>query len=153
MTNILRKLYRFLNNDESFLIFLGEIEGLVSKILSLAMVVVIIISVWDLLIFLVQNLRVGPQNLADQLILLFGLFLDILIALEVLENITAYLRNHVVQMELVVATSLTAIARKLIILDLGKVTGLQLIGLAVAIFALSISYWIVKNIRHKDSHH
>ena len=77
---------------------------------------------------------------------IFGLFLSVLIALEILENITAYLRKHVVQVELVIVTSLTAVARKIIILDLEKITGVSLIGLAVAILALSISYWIVRNI-------
>ena len=67
-----------------------------------------------------------------------------LIALEILENITAYLRKHVVQVELVIATALTAVGRKLIILDLEKVQGVSLLGLAAALFALSISYFIVK---------
>jgi uncharacterized membrane protein (DUF373 family) len=81
---------------------------------------------------------------------IFGLFLNVLIALEILENITAYLRKHVVQVELVIVTSLIAVARKIIILDLEKVTGLTIIGLAVAVLSLAISYWIIRssNIRH-----
>ncbi|MGB5973245.1 MAG: phosphate-starvation-inducible PsiE family protein, partial [Nodosilinea sp.] len=74
----------------------------------------------------------------------FGLFLTVLIALEILENITAYIQKHVVQVELVIATALTAVGRKFIILDLTKVTGTTLIGLAIAVFALSTSYWIVR---------
>ena len=50
---------------------------------------------------------------------IFGYFLDILIALEIMENVTAYLKRHVVQVELVIVTSLTAIARKIIIFDFG----------------------------------
>ncbi len=80
---------------------------------------------------------------------IFGLFLSVLIALEILENITAYLKKHVVQVELVIVTSLTAVARKIIILNLKEVSGVSLIGLAIAILALSISYFIVKNI-HAD---
>ncbi|MEL6816626.1 MAG: phosphate-starvation-inducible PsiE family protein, partial [Cyanobacteria bacterium J06598_3] len=79
---------------------------------------------------------------------IFGLFLSVLIALEILENITAYLRKHVVQVELVIVTSLTAVARKIIILDLKEVSGVSLIGLAIAILALSISYFIVKSVPH-----
>ncbi|MEB3210817.1 MAG: phosphate-starvation-inducible PsiE family protein, partial [Leptolyngbyaceae bacterium] len=75
----------------------------------------------------------------------------ILIALEVLENITAYLKRHVVQVELVIVTSLTAIARKIIIFDFEKAGGNELIGLGVAIFALSISYWIVRRITDNPS--
>jgi len=47
-------------------------------------------------------------------------FLNVLIALEILENITAYLRKHVVQVELVIVTSIIAVARKIIILDFEK---------------------------------
>lgn len=70
--------------------------------------------------------------------------MNILIALEILENITAYLRKHVFQVELVIVTSLIAVARKIIILDLDKVSGIDIIGLGIAILALSISYLIIR---------
>jgi uncharacterized membrane protein (DUF373 family) len=38
------------------------------------------------------------------------------------------------------------VARKIIILDLDKIDGLSLIGLAIAVLALSISYLVVKNV-------
>jgi uncharacterized membrane protein (DUF373 family) len=59
--------------------------------------------------------------------------LTVLIALEILENITAYLRKHIIQVELVIVTSIIAIARKIIILDFEKTSGIDLIGLAIAI--------------------
>lgn len=109
------------------------------------MVAVLIVAVVDLIFVLIRELLSEPYGFfASTLIEIFGLFLNILIALEVLENITAYLKKHVVQVELVIGTSLTAVARKIIIFDFNKATGVDLIGLAVAIFALSISYWIVR---------
>ena len=71
---------------------------------------------------------------------IFGMCLDVLIALEILENLTAYLKKPVIQSELVLVTSLIAVSGKVIILDLDKTGGFDLIGLALAIFALSISY-------------
>jgi uncharacterized membrane protein (DUF373 family) len=121
--------------DKSFISGIDQVEGLVSKILSIVMVVVILFAVGDLIIILGEQLFTSPK----------GFFLNILIALEILENITAYLRKHVIQVELVIVTSLIAVARKIIILDLEKATGLDIIGLAVAIFALSISYWIIRH--------
>ncbi len=128
-----------------------NIEVLVSKVLSLAMVVVIVASIFDLGVYLVNELfttSYGEFN--EVLFTIFGLFLNILIALEILENITAYLRKHVVHVELVIVTSLIAVARKIIILDLDKVTGGTIIGLGVAVLSLSIAYWIIRssNIRH-----
>ncbi|MBE9177353.1 phosphate-starvation-inducible PsiE family protein [Oculatella sp. LEGE 06141] len=132
-------------SDENFLKALGGVETLVSKILSIAMVVVLLVAVADLCLFLAQQLLSEPYGSFSQtLIEIFGLFLNILIALEVLENITAYLRRHIVQVELVIVTSLTAVARKIIIFDFNKAGGLDLIGLAVASLALALSYWIVR---------
>lgn len=159
--NWLRRLIRSLRDrwrDDNFLAMLGNIEALVSKILSLAMILVILVSVYDLTIFLVRDFLV-PEILEPDfgrfgvsLFKIFGLFLNVLIALEILENITAYLKKHVIQVELVIVTSLIAVARKIIILDFEKKTALDLIALGVAIFALSGSYWIVRNVNRKDDH-
>ncbi|MBD2449852.1 phosphate-starvation-inducible PsiE family protein [Nostoc sp. FACHB-152] len=80
----------------------------------------------------------------DKLFDIFGSFLTILIAIELLENITGYLQKHIIQVELVIVTSLIAVARKIIILDLKKVSDNELFGLACAIIALSVGYGIVK---------
>ncbi|WP_371357364.1 phosphate-starvation-inducible PsiE family protein [Hydrocoleum sp. CS-953] len=50
-------------------------------------------------------------------------------------------------------TSLIAVARKIIIYDLDKKGGDALVGLAFAIFALSISYWIISSRKKPPSHH
>lgn len=153
LRDVSRKISRA-GKDEEFLGFIKIIETLVSKLLSLAMIVVILIAVIDLGVILGKELifdrSIGRFN--DFLVDLFGLFLNILIALEILENITAYLRKHVVQVELVIVTSLIAVARKIIILDLEKIDGTELIGLGIAILALSISYWIVRHINSKSHH-
>ncbi|NJL44918.1 MAG: phosphate-starvation-inducible PsiE family protein [Leptolyngbyaceae cyanobacterium SM2_3_12] len=132
--------------DANFLKRLGQFEGLVSKVLSLAMIVVVFVIVIDLGIVLTKSLMTSsPEGFFGQTLTdIFGLFLSVLIALEILENITAYIKKHVVQVELVIATALTAVGRKIIILDLSKISGLSLIGLAIAIFSLAISYWIVR---------
>lgn len=137
---------------DNFLGFLERVESLVAKLLSLAMVVVLVFTVFDLAVFLFFALFIPPGDRSEKVFLIeiFGLFLNILIALEILENITAYLRKHVVQVELVFITALIAGARKIIILDLAKVSGQQLIGLGIAILALSISYWLIKQMNIKN---
>ncbi len=135
-------------SDEGFLRNLKRFEGWISKLLAIAMALVVIVIVADLARYLASALfNSTPYNfLGATLLDIFGLFLSVLIALEILENITAYLKNHAVQVELVIVTSLTAVARKIIILDLKEVSGVSLIGLAVAILSLSISYLIVKKV-------
>ncbi|MGD1861951.1 MAG: phosphate-starvation-inducible PsiE family protein [Leptolyngbyaceae cyanobacterium] len=134
--------------DDIFLKRLSQIESIVSKVLSIAMIGVILATVVDLAFVLYRAVsNTGSFGLFNtSLTEIFGLFLSVLIALEILENITAYIRKHVVQVELVIATALTAVGRKLIILDLESVSGVSLIGLAIAIFALAISYLIVRSV-------
>ncbi len=152
--DVLQKLVRFLSyaaSDAGFRQVVGTFESLIAKVLALAMIGVILISVRDLGIVLVQDvLTTARPFLNSTLLEIFGLFLTILIALELLQNITAYLRQHSVQLELVVVTSLTAVARKIILLDLEKVDGSQLLGLGVAVLTLSVSYWIVRSPRNLD---
>ncbi|MBE9079046.1 phosphate-starvation-inducible PsiE family protein [Romeria aff. gracilis LEGE 07310] len=138
-------------SDRGFVKGLGKFEELTAKILSIAMVVVVMVTIVDLILFLSTSLfNPSPAGFfSTTLSEIFGLFLSVLIALEILENITAYLKQHVVQVELVVVTSLTAVARKIIILDLEKVSGVSLIGLAIAILSLSISYWIVRRVHRR----
>ncbi len=137
-----------LGKDEAFLGLLEQVERFVSKVLSAALVIVILVATVDLGIFLFKEVFTPPLgSFSTTLIELFGLFLDILIALELLENITAYLRKQVVQVQLVITTALIAVARKLVVFDFSKASSSELIGLGIAIFALAVSYWIVSRAR------
>ncbi|MEI6442558.1 MAG: phosphate-starvation-inducible PsiE family protein [Nostocales cyanobacterium ELA583] len=145
----MRKLIkRFLEvtSDKSFIHLIEIIEVIVSKLLSLLMVIVIFATLSDLAIFIFWEI-LSPEKgrFSQTLFQTFGLFLNVLIALEILENITGYLKKHVLQVELVIATSLIAIARKIIILDLKVTEGIEIIGLGIAVLSLSISYWIIRS--------
>jgi uncharacterized membrane protein (DUF373 family) len=132
--------------DDHFLNLAHALENLAAKILVVALSLVILISLVDLVILLVRDLIADPVGFFDKtLIDIFGLFLNILIALELLENITAYLKKHIVQVELVIVTSLIAVARKIIIFDFTKYSNMDLLALGAAILALSISYLLIKS--------
>jgi uncharacterized membrane protein (DUF373 family) len=73
-----------------------------------------------------------------------------LIALELLENVTAYLRKHIVQVELVVVTALIAISRKIIIFDPNKYSKDDLIALTVGTLALAASYWLIRKVNRDN---
>ncbi|NJN29375.1 MAG: phosphate-starvation-inducible PsiE family protein [Synechococcales cyanobacterium RM1_1_8] len=140
----IRAVQRLLS-DKGFRLGISNFESFIAKVLAIAMVIVILVSVWDLSALLLGDIFLKPALFLDKALLeIFGLFLSVLIALELLQNITAYLQDHKVQLELVIVTSLTAVARKIILLDLSQVTGLQLMGLAVAVLSLSISYGMIK---------
>lgn len=132
-------------NDENFLGIAHWVENIAAKVLAVALSAVILISLTDLILLLIRDISADPVGFFDKtLIDIFGLFLNILIALELLENITAYLKKHIVQVELVIVTSLIAVARKIIIFDFNKYGSLDLFALGAAILALSISYLLIK---------
>ncbi|HEY9799158.1 MAG TPA: phosphate-starvation-inducible PsiE family protein [Leptolyngbyaceae cyanobacterium] len=152
MKRLIRQIFGW-TKDENFMHGIENVEVIVSKVLSLFMVIVILVAIVDLGIFIVKEVFTVPYGkINTTLFKVFGLFLNILIALEILENITAYLKKHVFQVELVIVTSLIAVARKIIILDLEKVTGIDIIGLGTAVLALSISYLIIRNSNSGNRH-
>lgn len=131
--------------DDNFLRLIDLVENIVSKVLSIALLVIMVVSLVDLVIFLAMDIFTEPVGFFNQTIIeLFGLFLNILITLELMENITGYLKQHIVQVELVIITSLIAVARKIIIFDFDNYSSLELMALAVAILALSGSYWLIR---------
>jgi uncharacterized membrane protein (DUF373 family) len=145
---IFRRLTAIFSKDEEFLETIELIESVVSKLLSIGMLLVTFIAIAHLSYAIIEkifmtNERPSNTSFNTTLFELFGLFLNVLIALEILENITAYLRKHVIQVELVIVTSLIAVARKIIIFDLEKKSSSDLIALAVAVFSLSIGYAII----------
>ena len=142
------KLILNIGNNRNFFRLVHWIENLVAKVLSIVLLILILVALVDLVVVISSNILVEPFDLIDKtLIELFGLFLNILIALELLENITVYLKKHIFHLELVISTSLIAVARKIIIFDLQNYSGNDLIALALAIIALSVSYWLIRRIR------
>ena len=158
MRNFLRAIARW-GSDESFLMGVKKVETLAAKIMSIAMVIIILVAVAELCLFIGQeilfsNAITDPDQFSTvTLIKVFGLFLNVLIALEITQNITSYLSNHVIQIEMVITTSLIAVARKIIILDFEKISDSELFALSAAIFALSICYWLVRRTNEKYPRH
>jgi uncharacterized membrane protein (DUF373 family) len=137
-----------IGKDENFLHLLEVCENVIAKFLSLALLVVIFVALYDLFIVLSQQLFSEPTVFFERSIVkIFGLFLDVLIALELLTNIAVYLGKHSLQAELVIVTSLIAVARKIIIFDFDKYSSTDLAALASAILCLSISYLMIKIVK------
>lgn len=132
-------------DDDSYLRLVDRSEQTFAKVLGLLLVVVMAVATLQLL-WVVGWSLVDPNTpwLERQLMLVLGDLLNLLIAVEVLQNITSYLRRHVVQIELVLVTAMTAVARKVIVLPQGaEGKPLLLMGLGVAVLALAAAYWLV----------
>ena len=66
-----------------------------------------------------------------------------MIAIEIFENLTLYLREDVIHVEIVLATALMAIARKVIILDYKEMEPSYVYATGCVVLAMSIGYWLV----------
>ncbi len=132
--------------DNGFLRVVYAFERQLAKLLAMILAAVIVVASLQLMLFLggdLLDLRVNWTG--EGLIGLLDQILVILIALEVLQNLTAYLREHVVQIELVLITALTALSRKLIVMPPGSLKdGSLLIGLSVGVLSLAVAYWLVR---------
>lgn len=134
------------SGDEAFLRLVDRFERALAKVLSV-MLCIVLVAAGVQFVGAVGQQFLDPNTgwLGDDLIRLLGDLLTLLIALEVLQNVTAYLRHHVVQIELVLITALTAVARKVIVLPPGSEDKpLLLVGLGLAVLSLSGGYWLVR---------
>ena len=138
-------------DDLSFLRAITAFERALAKVLSVVLTAVLVVSALQLLMVLGSDLLDLSVNWTGEgLIRLLDQVLVILIALEVLQNLTAYMREHVVQIELVLVTALTAVARKVIVMPPGvQKNPADLIGLGVAVLSLAGAYWLVRQSHFK----
>lgn len=86
---------------------------------------------------------VGIAELLD----IFGLFLMILIGLELMTSIQMYLKDHAVHAEMMFLVALTAVTRKIVIFDATKVDPLVIFGIGFLVVSLSAGYYLLKKNR------
>lgn len=116
------------------------------RALVVLMTLVIIWGVADVIWVLFERLREPPVMLLtiSDILSTFGAFIAVMIAIEIFENLTIYLRQNVIEVELVMATALMAIARKVIVLDYQELSAEYVWATAGVVLAMSIGYWLVK---------
>jgi uncharacterized membrane protein (DUF373 family) len=133
--------------------WLKQFERAVIYALIAMMVLVVTLATVELGWIIVRDVLKPPILILeiDELLEIFGFFLLILIGVELLETIKAYLYQHVVHVEIVLEVALIAIARKVIILDLNKYEGISLLAMAALIIALAAAFFVAKYRRRECS--
>ena len=126
--------------------FLSKFEHSIVIALILMMVVVVFLATVELDWIILKDIVTPPIFYLEinQLLEIFGFFLLILIGVELLETIKAYLNTNVIHVEVVLEVALIAIARKVIILDLKTYSELTLVGIAALILTLALAYALLK---------
>jgi len=127
---------------------LHSVIRLCVRVLAILMVVVIMLGIGDVVYVLYQRLMAPPVFLLNinDIFYTFGAFMAVLIAIEIFINIRLYLESNDFPVKLVVATALMAIARKVIVLDVEKMTPDYILAIAATVLALGVTYWLL----HKE---
>ena len=125
---------------------LKKFEYYIIIALIIMMMVVVGLSTIELAYLIIMDIIRPPILLFEiqELLEIFGFFMLILIGVELLETIKAYLAEKVVHSEIVLEVALIAIARKVIIIDLKEYSGTTIIGIALMIISISVAYFFLK---------
>lgn len=129
--------------------YVKTFERLITTVLIGMMVVVIALAIVDLAWVLIKDLISPPLVLldVDELLDVFGVFLLVLIGIELLETLKAYLHERVIRAEVIILVATIALARKIIILDMKAVPSVSLLGIAAIIVALGVTYYLIRKTR------
>lgn len=129
--------------------YLKKFERIIITALIVMMILVVLLSTVELGWIIIKDVMTPPVILLEieELLEIFGLFLLVLIGIELLEMIKIYLEENVIHVEVVFMVAMIAVGRKVVILDVKKLPSLTLIGIAAIILALSLGYYLIKQNR------
>lgn len=132
--------------------FLGRFQKIIVVSLIAMMVLTVFLTTIELAWMLILDITTEPMFLLEiqELLDLFGLFLLVLIGIELIETLRTYLTDQEIHAEMVFTVALIAIGRKVIILDVKELPSLTLVGIAAIILAMSFGYFLLKYLRHHE---
>jgi len=128
-------------------------ERLIVGSLILMMIVVILLSTIQLGRILVMDIFAPPNYLLEinELLDIFGFFMLILIGVELLETIRAYLDDHEVHVEIVLEVALIAVSRKVVIIDVKEYSYGSLLAIAAIVLSLAAAYYLQRKTRNQQT--
>ena len=114
--------------------------------------VVVLMTVVDLAWILIKDAITPPILLLDtsELLDIFSMFLLVLIGIELIETLKAYVLQNEIRAEVIIIVAIIALARKIITLDLKEVSSGSLLGIAAIMLALSIAYYVIRQTHIRD---
>src|SRR5215472_7131476 len=119
--------------------------------LAAMLIVVMVLSTVHLGALIGQEILKPPRWLipVQGLLEIFGYFLLVLIGVELLETLKAYVKKDVIHVRVVLEVALIAMARKVIIEEPNVVPSLTLFGIAALILALGIAFYFERQAKRE----
>ncbi|HVP96022.1 phosphate-starvation-inducible PsiE family protein [Methanoregula sp.] len=125
---------------------INKFERIVYTVLIILLGAVLICAIAELVAMIVSYLFIPSLNLLDsrEIVAVLGAFLLVLITVELLDTMKAYIAENVIHVEIVVLLAIIAIARKVILLDPASTDSGELIGIGIIIVGLAAAYYLIK---------
>jgi uncharacterized membrane protein (DUF373 family) len=122
--------------------------------LAAMLCIVVILSTLHLGVLIADEIWQPPRFLirVQGLLEIFGYFLLVLIGVELIETLKAYLKKDVIHIRVVLEVALIAMARKVIVEEPNTVPGLTLFGIAALILALGVAFHVERQARREPAH-
>jgi uncharacterized membrane protein (DUF373 family) len=139
--------------EEVFMLYLlKKIERIIVSALLIMMVITVLLATIEVGWILFKDMITEPMFLleVEELLDIFGLFLLVLIGIELMETLKVYLTERAIHVEVVFTVALIAVGRKVIILDVKEMPGVTLFAIAAIIIAMSFGYFLLKYLRHHE---
>ena len=124
-------------------------EKVIAIVLLLLMGVVVASGTIEVAYEIVTSLIEPPGFFlgVSELFDVFGLFLMVLIGLELMTSIHMYLDDHRIHAEMMFLVALTAITRKIVIMDSSVADPMLIFSIGFLVIALAAGYYLLKKNR------
>jgi uncharacterized membrane protein (DUF373 family) len=125
---------------------LEKFERIIVLTLMAFMMFAVLLATIEVGVILWQQMVKPPLMLLDvkEMMEVFGFILMVVIGLELLETIKAYLDKKVIHVEVVLLVAIVAVARKIIIMDYKEITPEMIFAVAALVISLSIGFFAVR---------
>jgi uncharacterized membrane protein (DUF373 family) len=135
--------------------YLEKFEEIISRALLVMMAAVVLLTAIELGWILVKDVLTPPVFLLEiwEILELFGLFLLVLIGIELMHSVKVYIKRREIHLEAMLVVALVAVARKVIVLEPKELAPAAVLGLAALALALTIGYYLVKRAGREGGEH
>ncbi|MFZ0951935.1 MAG: phosphate-starvation-inducible PsiE family protein [Candidatus Sulfotelmatobacter sp.] len=132
---------------------LTKAQKLIAIALGILLIIVVALSTIHLGFLIAEEIWTPPRFLipVQGLLEIFSFFLLILIGVELLETLKAYVRKDVIHVRLVIEVALIAMARKVIVLEPNTIPAATLFGVAALILALAVAFYFERQAHREQS--
>ncbi len=131
--------------------YLRILQRFIIILLLFIMSLILLLATFNVIFFILKNIVQQPsdQFSASNLMELFSIFLVILIGIELLETVKAFLKKEIIQVEIVILVAIIAVARKVIIWDFSESSANEVFGISAILLSLGVAYFLIRKTRFK----